>query len=230
MRHVIWAFAWCLVSRSITKPHTANWISEWLWQESTNLQKWRSHVRILHTRWVKHSKFHTEDPKTFGVNAENLVVWATWRPKFVHPWVMAKWLINYGLPSLLSLSCTQCFIEINTKCQCEIICHFLATDNWHQLFWTRIQTLVQPCDKCLNVTGGYAEVWTLSSATYMPSTHHSSNTSQPRCLCYLLLEHLLKITMHTGKTICTGGSESPEGPPCISISSFCSQNKFDNKT
>jgi hypothetical protein len=90
---------WCLVSWNSTQPHTANWISEWLWQGSTDFQKCWCHIKILHTRRAKHSKFHTEDPKTFGVNVENLVVWVTWRPEFVHPWVMAKWLTSYGPPS-----------------------------------------------------------------------------------------------------------------------------------
>jgi hypothetical protein len=88
--YVTWAFVWCLVSRNITQHRSANWISEWLWQGSTNLQKYRSHVKLLHTRGVKHSKFHTEDPKTFSVNVENLLVWVTWSPEFVQPWVMAK--------------------------------------------------------------------------------------------------------------------------------------------
>jgi len=120
--YVTRAFVWCLVSWNITQPHTANWISEWLCQGSTDLQKCRSHVKILHTRRVKHSKFHTEDPKTLGVNVKNLVAWATWRPESVHPWFIAKWLTSYGPPSPQSLlSCTQWCTEISTKCRCEML-------------------------------------------------------------------------------------------------------------
>ena len=48
--YVTSAFAWCLVSQNITQPHTVNRISEWLWQRFTNLQKCRSHIKILHIR------------------------------------------------------------------------------------------------------------------------------------------------------------------------------------
>jgi hypothetical protein len=86
----------------------------------TNLQKCRGHVKIVHTRRVEHTEFLTEDPKTFGVNIENLVAWATWNPKFVCLWVKEP-------PSLQSLSCIQWFTEIRTRYWCDVSWYFLDT-------------------------------------------------------------------------------------------------------
>jgi hypothetical protein len=95
------------------------------------------------------------------------VSWATWHPEFVHPWVMEQWLADYGPPSLQSLSCTQLFEPLTKRS---------ANSSWLQtiytnLFCTRTQTLVPPCETCLNVIGDHVHVWCISSATYMPSMH-----------------------------------------------------------
>ena len=35
---------------------------------------------------VTESKSYSEDPQMFGTSFQNLVVFTTWRPGFVHPW------------------------------------------------------------------------------------------------------------------------------------------------
>jgi hypothetical protein len=46
---------------------------------------WSSHLKILDTRQVTRSKFHTVDPEILAAIIQNLVAHVTWHSGFVQP-------------------------------------------------------------------------------------------------------------------------------------------------
>ena len=71
-------------------------------------QKSRGYFKILGTRRVTCSKFHTDDPQILGITIQNLVTHMTWCLGFVHPWAVVAWhLTLYSLMGLYILSCSS---------------------------------------------------------------------------------------------------------------------------
>lgn len=52
-------------------------------------------------------------------------------------------------------------------------CHLLATEAWHWFCYTRTQCYVPQCNKCINVTDGYVDVWCAPTTTHVPCTVHT---------------------------------------------------------
>ena len=60
-------------------------------------QKSSGHPKYLGTATVTWGEFHTEDPQILGPTSQNLVAGtrgggATWRQRFVHPWLVCSFL------------------------------------------------------------------------------------------------------------------------------------------
>lgn len=51
----------------------------------------------------------------------------------------------------------------------------LATDTNHRFLLAGTKSLLPQCNKCLNATGNYAELWCVPSATYVSCIHGSQN-------------------------------------------------------
>jgi hypothetical protein len=60
-------------------------------------EKYANHHKIQGTRRATWIKFHAKNPQIKGATAQNLVVPATWRPGFMHPWTREphnRWLLK----------------------------------------------------------------------------------------------------------------------------------------
>lgn len=154
----------------ITQPYTANWTSDWLWLAGVHkLQKCRSHIKILRARRVTWSKVLTEDPKIFGANVQQF----PGQPGTQNLCTPGLW--NNGW-QIMDHPLYSPYLAPSYFQQFEPLTKRSANSSWLQtiytnLFCTRTQTLVPPCETCLNVIGDHVHVWCISSATYMPSTH-----------------------------------------------------------